>query len=422
MALNGMYIVQTMDGGSKVIWFHASQDLLVQSYTPSELIIQMFGNLTNTADSRNQRQASAAAVDAFLLQTTFDDAMSGLEDDALHAYSMAEKKTTTSAYMVSAFINNLPPVYNDATATDGPIQGFLDYTKRWGFSYDVDVLWNRNDGGTGTEVASAVKTVAADLGASAGSFTAQQAQADEVLARDADAWTWVMGGDQSVWPLDADANWVFKADADDADAAAGQWSTTYGLEAIGYDFYNTVTSAGWSTDSNESLYNNEMFRVVHTSQADQLWANDPAISIYPGSSFAAAVLEDDFRIKYSRASEVKQVFASKFHCLYNGSLWTNGEEDNGGQSFATAGPWFTNNYEKEQMRKNIDLACASIGPQQTLTEFPKRMLNHIQRRKKNTKQLGVCIRICAWRNIQRSSSRCLRVGLNRYRRLQPSDW
>jgi len=401
MAESGIYIASHFVGSTggpdddpsgqyATMWFYATEEELQLSMTPSELLVTTFGNLGVTSDSRNMMGGKRSELKTFLNQSTVATSVDHSDFGSYSSIASGIKQESISAYMVGATIHNLPPMFNDTESTT-QLNGFLDCNSRWGLAYDVDVMYKD----TTASMAAGAALAAAGVG-SAGS-TAQEAQASLVLAA-AGGWEIPdpisleaggsdLAGSTSIWPLSTDNTWLgsFGTGVMGDESIGWHYATTYAFEAIAYDFYNTINSAGGSTDANEALHSNEIFRAIPYGELEEPWANEPGIS---SNLDVHTLAGDSFKLNHTTNSDVMSVYASRFHVLYNGSIYTVGEQDvNGAGQTLTQhnhlrGPWYTNNYEKEQIKYDVSEACDNIGPQLTTTEFPKRLLNHIQRRKK----------------------------------------
>jgi hypothetical protein len=343
---------------SEFTWFQVPSKFLgvrepsytYSTFTPSELLQLWFGeDLSTSSDGESGEYRGTVGETT----TTSDD-----DDESL--WNLWRTNVTT-AYMVTAVIGNLPPISIDSYHA---VAGYLDWKEPWGLVYDADVLYKSPSLDSMTAGENAASTAAAN-----------EAKLAEIIDNE-----WVIAGDDgdsqnSVWPKQAYAdlmNWYNS----DFDSDLYDISSTYGLEAVGYDAYDTmdysaaggVYSAGLILDANESLHSNELFRFSPASADGEQWRNDPS-SWYHDTrpSFQA--------IGWTYANETIKVLCGAYHAKYSSSdsyTWTD-----------SSAPWSkTNDQEIEDMNSAIDAACDIIGPTLETTTFPKKFINHVQRKRK----------------------------------------
>ena len=357
--------------GENVTWFKVNDRYLgapsvvtTSTMTPSELIQMWFGDdLTASDDGASSNYRRRTMIDRPLDFTMYDEAMWRIW-----------RNTTTTAYMVTAVIGNLPPI---STGTDG-ISGFLDWSQPWGLVYDADVLYKNMTGHESFSVAMAT-------GDDASAARINENLVNSMMTRD-----WIVAGpddgtadgedstQNSVWPQGAYAGLL--AWYDDPDTFVGALTAfgsgrpmayaTYALEAIGYDAYDDIGADDVTIDANEALHSNELYRFAPPDASEEVMHAPGILTAAPlGGS------PGTFYISWTYPSELHQTFAGAYHAESDeGDSYTHVDSDN---------PWIkTHDQEIQDMNSTIDEVCKIIGPTLETTEFPKRFINHIQRKRK----------------------------------------
>ena len=351
--------------------------------TPSELIQLWFGDSLSRSDDGLSGEAMDRLEDvAGFLDSDRDADADGLTTMEKFEEIQAWRATSTTAYMVTAVIGNLPPI---STGTYG-ISGFLDWSQSWGLVYDADVLYKNMDGD--------------DV---IGLFnTPSEAAIDASMVNSMSGRGWIVAGpdslsefsedltSDSVWPKSGYAGLRAWYDDPDTfvDALTGFGSgqnrpmtyATYGIEAIGYDAYDHLglvydsdygVDGAWATiDANEALHSNELYRFAPPAASEEVMHAPGILTAVPlGWS------PGTFYISWTYPPELHQTFAGAYHATRDdGDSYTYADSDN---------PWIkTHEQETIDMNSTIDEVCRLIGPTLETTEFPKRLINHIQRKRK----------------------------------------
>jgi hypothetical protein len=359
---------------AEITWFEVGANFLNgtdDTLTPSEILQLHFGNDLSSPTDGLSGGFTNALVDTLTDGGTVPLPLTG--DDQILAW----RESLTIAYMVTAIIGNLPPI----TSTDpDQVVGFLDSTKSWGLVYDVDVQYKNMS----AEVSGFLATGWLGGGGGDADTTSAQRTAAITAAQCADGWIDADDtGDDASSPSNADeatSIYPYKTYRDLVGfGAGGSWyevagasgtdwhgeASTYGIEAIGYDSFSDPAGP---PDANEFLHSNEVFRVVPMGAQGTAWGNDPSwYSVYTEASYQDLLWEYPW--------ETRQIFAGAYHALR--------DYDDDATTVSEDAAWCkTYDQEVEDMISAIDAACSLIGPELETVTFPKRLINHIQRRKK----------------------------------------
>ena len=361
----GAYSGDALDGRN-ITWFEVprkylggvSGGVMLGTYTPSELITLWFGE---DLDSR---------MDGLNYDAYYDDYVEGIGMGFDNSDFVQWRRQVTTATMVSGVIAFLPKI---STTLGGDVPGYLDWNEPWGLVYDVDVLYKSMSGDVFFAMA---------LGSA---LNPSDTQVDTLAYAEMVEEEWHRAGNNRNTPYSAErglenstypqaayeeltGDWFYGADSEPSE----DWNLapTFGLEAIGYDSYDKWSSgfSGTLLDANEALHSNELFRYSPDQIQDTEWENDPSIlSVASAASYYA--------IRWQYHWNVRQIFAGGYHAGYqDGNSITYADSD---------APWRkTQEQEEKDMADKIDNACDLIAPLLETTEFPKRLINHIQRKRK----------------------------------------
>jgi len=368
--------VSTALEGETITWFKVTDRYLgmpgtfgASTRTPSELIQLWFGDDLTASDdglSSNYRRqnASWAARDDWTE-----------EMDTTWQYW---RNTTTTAYMVTAVIGNLPPI----STADSGVAGFLDWSQSWGLVYDADVLY-KNQRGDESMRASMMSFDGASTAAANEMLVSSMMERDWIVAGPDAADGGIKGEtytQDSVWPTGAYAD--IRAWYDDPDTFVSALTSfgsgknrpmayaTYALEAIGYDAYDDIGADDVTIDANEALHSNELYRFAPPDASEE-------VMHAPGILTAAPLgwSPGTFYISWTYPSELHETFAGAYHAESDdGDSYTHADSGNTWKK--------THDQEIQDMNSTIDEVCKIIGPTLETTEFPKRFINHIQRKRK----------------------------------------
>tara|TARA_R110002074_G_scaffold253452_3_gene425522 strand:- start:1270 stop:2454 length:1185 start_codon:yes stop_codon:yes gene_type:complete len=288
------------------------------------------------------------------------------DEDALRAYNTWVQMATV-ATLISATVTNLPPISIDSSTQ---IAGFLDYNKRWGLDYDVDVEvmnWeNAWSGGSDIDFAMAE--------AEGASFdVASDAWTSSVLSADG-TWRTIdpSAAYNSTWPNDR----LSTPTEQGAEAALAYfqqfgYATTVVMEALGFDALDSMTLGLDTTDANEALHSNEVVKHIPSALADYDFMNDPTISSHKDTGGI-------YEISWQDIWETRAAMAKRYHALYDSS--DPATTGTGEYSFSSVTGVRRN--EEFELARNIDDACRLIGPELEVISLPKRLINHVQKRRK----------------------------------------
>ena len=346
-----------------VMWFLASDSSCRAGLAPPIMLEQWYGNMTTADDT------GTAFRPARLWQKVGSYYHASADEDALSAYNRWVQMATV-ATLISATVTNLPPISIDGATQ---IAGFLDYNKRWGLDYDVDVEvmnWE-NDWSAGGDIDFAMAE------AEGASFdVASDAWTSSVLSADGTWRTINPSSDyNSTWPSDRLS--TPKTQGEEADIAYSQqfgYATTVVMEALGFDALDSMTlsdAATITTDANEALHSNEVVRHIPSALADYDFMNDPAISSHGDTGGI-------YEISWQDTWQTRAAMAKRYHALYDSSdEVTYGTGEN---SFSSVTGVRRN--EELELARNIDVACGLIGPELEVISLPKRLINHVQKRRK----------------------------------------
>ena len=354
--------------GETITWFKVSDQYLgmprrhaALTRTPSELIQLWFGDSLRSSDDGLSSISRLGGDD-------WDDT-GDIDDTTWQLW----RNTTTTAYMVTAVIGNLPPISTTASG----VAGFLDWSQSWGLVYDADVLYkNMQLGETVYALTSDTSSAAKDT-----------ALVSSMMTRD-----WIVAGpddiydfgedltSNSVWPQGAYSDLIGWYDNptgfinDLTGFGSGNNRpmayATYGLEAVGYDAYDDLGADGATIDANEALHSNELYRFAPAAASEEVMHAPGILTAVPlGWS------PGTFYISWTYPSVLHETFAGAYHAESDdGDSYTYADSDN---------PWKkTHDQEIIDMNSTIDEVCKIIGPTLETTEFPKRFINHIQRKRK----------------------------------------
>jgi hypothetical protein len=357
------------DTGNVLIqWFSADEYWCRDGTSPSTMLQLWYGGLNSADDtgyygSRVYVKDGGSVVDASA--TAGGDYRRWLQ-------------TSTTAVLVAATITNLPPISIDGDLTIG---GFLDYKKKWGFDYDVDVQymnWNSNFEDLSPD-GFKMETIIAE-GGNHDVFVS--AWASSVLS-DEGVWhsATPSSGYSNVWPsgrMNYPALHGIKTDNLDSIG----YATTVTMEALGFDAHDSLVLETMETsDANEALHSNEVVKFIpglEISEEESLILNDPSISSHRD-------LSGMYEITWTEKWQTRAAMAKRYHALHSPS---DPATQPAGWFMDYDGAYSYDNSdgvmlaEESAMLNSIDEACQLIGPELEVVSFPKRLINHVQKRRK----------------------------------------
>jgi len=185
--------------------------------------------------------------------------------------------------------------------------------------------------------------------------------------------------DMMTWGRDTAGDWYSKKGLD---------GITYGQSVLGFDYYDTVVAPGSaSPNSNDFLHSNDVYRVL-PDDLDAMWsAMEPSFTQLNGSAhqsdgFEVSLSYNDldpwtpgqFTLKTTYDKSTKLVFKSMFHGATTGEIYPyelrSDQAPYGGDRSS----------ETQRSVYSIDAACEGVLEEYNITEWPKRLINHVQRR------------------------------------------
>ncbi len=320
------------------------------------------------------------------------DSLAHLKETHQDIMHKLHRANTVSSYMIGAHMISLPPLvqYEDLPSQ---LEYFFDITKTWGFAYEADVFY------------------AGSPHATVGMF--YDREADDLLGTDRDAITSALAATIGDWTHVPDAEYEGIPGGDSAGSwnifpltigspieaptqeflrSAGgkgyQWAAGYSLEAVGFDYFDSynVRSTGpspllWDIediDANEFLHSNEVFRTIPAmSDAEKAIAISPAI-VTQGETTDGAAL--GYSILWSYDPAVCQYLAGRYHAKE--STTDSFTRLPPPENTNVEGPFATVAQEMTDLNETIKTACDAIALDLQTVTFPKKYINHLQRRKK----------------------------------------
>jgi len=355
-------------GDAIIEWFRAPNGECLGGKSPSLLLENWYGDLTTAADTNYAGLARVYTSDDSILGA--GKYLTSVADYTVQEYN-AWAEMATIAILISATVTNLPPISIDS---DAQIAGFLDYNKMWGLDYDVDV-----------EHMNWEESWIGDLDIDFASAAAEGAGTDIAM----DAWTSSMLSEEGLWrtiqPMDLDESnstwpngrldtfWELSPGARLTQFEQFGYATTVVMEALGFDAIDSKTvTTGVSTDANEALHSNEVVRHVSSGPGvDWDFMNDPSISSHND-------LGGTYELTWKNTWQTRAGMAKRYHALYDSS--DPATTGTGGFSFSSVRGVRRN--EESELARNIDGACRLIGPELEVISLPKRLINHVQKRRK----------------------------------------
>jgi hypothetical protein len=312
-----------------------------EAMTPAEVMSHIFTD-GYSLSSRGATLMSNTSYSPGGVTTGTDDKEESLTETAL-------------AYLIDTVILRLPPLDE---------RGFFDSNRTFGLGWDFDVYY---------------KTKTIRLGYSTSTWH-EWIEIDAIHSPRTDDPTKYPSSDMTTWGEDhGGMDWYSKKGLD---------GITYGQSVLGFDYYDTVVAPGSaSPNSNDFLHSNDVYRVL-PDDLDAMWsAMEPSFTQLNGSAhqsdgFEVSLSYNDldpwtpgqFTLKTTYDKSTKLVFKSMFHGATTGEIYPyelrSDQAPYGGDRSS----------ETQRSVYSIDAACEGVLEEYNITEWPKRLINHVQRR------------------------------------------
>jgi hypothetical protein len=287
------------------------------------------------------------------------------------------KSDTSFAYTLTTAVLNLPNI---------DTHGFLNYISPFGLGWDADVwtMYKQSRASSEGTPHSGIMFWAAnewrqiDLGREGTTYT-------DYVGTEAgtESNRYAFGVENNPSMYGGMQHWENEWETADADGNYDAWfrnnlyAIAFGQEVVGFDYFDTMDTDGTTVlDANEVLHSNEVYRIqpmngwTITSAQPQIATGQPPITAIWGSPYT---------INVSYNSNIKQVFAAKFH-------GTDPSESDESPLAGTPGSnsWpYGSTYPEEKRAMLVKFAeeLELIADNYETSEWPKRLSNTVQRRR-----------------------------------------
>lgn len=377
--------------GLEVRWMEVPSAILKASPPPDRVLEMVFGNL-DEQEGIIYSAEYGATVSGRYHPADFADGDYGY-DPGTWTMWQGWNSSVTAAYYLSAVITNLPPI---GTSSALQVAGFLDYTQPWALTYDADVAYKSKnvDPGLFADASAYYSTIELNTTTADNYYAATTAES--IISAD---WKFVTANESdSQWPPSAYAGineWLKGPAAPENRRQTYFSAPSYGIEALAYDFtdskyYGDSTSDLEPLSANEALHSADLFAAIPDGW--ELYSD-----VSQGPSMLPGAPEDDvYEVQFLYDSFIRRVWASLYHAKYTssdpvtypsisgtditGHLYPQTYEEQAGSSnYADWG--MTNADELLGISERVSDACDIIGPELEVIEYPKRLINSIQKRK-----------------------------------------